>query len=94
VLDAGSGTREIILQLVGQPAGLTPGNNVTVQLGATRRQVGVVPRTAVAQDGYALIWDNEKTVLRPVTIGAELGDGRVEVLSGLAAGEKVVRTAQ
>jgi hypothetical protein len=54
----------------------------------------VVPRTAVAQDGYALIWDNEKTILRPVTIGAELGDGRVEVVSGLAAGEKVVRTAQ
>ncbi len=94
VLDAGSGTREIILQLGEQAAGLTPGNNVTIQLGATRRQVVVVPRTAVAQDGYALIWDNEKTILRPVTIGAELGDGRVEVLSGLAAGEKVVRSAQ
>ena len=30
----------------------------------------------------------------PVTIGAELDDGRVEVLSGLSAGEKVVRSAQ
>jgi len=94
VLDAGSGTREMILQLGGQGSGLTPGNNVTVQLGAARRQIVAVPRTAVAQDGYALIWDNEKTILRPVTVGAELGDGRVEVLSGLAAGEKVVRSAQ
>jgi membrane fusion protein, multidrug efflux system len=94
VLDAGSGTREMILQLGGQGNGLTPGNNVTVQLGAARRQIVAVPRTAVAQDGYALIWDNEKTILRPVTVGAELGDGRVEVLSGLAAGEKVVRSAQ
>jgi len=94
VLDAGSGTREIILQLGQQTVGLTPGNNVTIQLGAARRQIVVVPRTAVAQDGYALIWDNEKTILRPVTIGAELGDGRVEVVSGLAAGEKVVRSAQ
>ena len=94
VLDAGSGTREMILQLGGQGSGLTPGNNVTVQLGAARRQIVAVPRTAVAQDGYALIWDNEKTILRPVTVGAELGDGRVEVVSGLAAGEKVVRSAQ
>ncbi|HVQ46492.1 MAG TPA: efflux RND transporter periplasmic adaptor subunit, partial [Gemmatimonadales bacterium] len=67
VLDAGSGTREMILQLGGQGSGLTPGNNVTVQLGAARRQIVAVPRTAVAQDGYALIWDNEKTILRPVT---------------------------
>jgi len=94
VLDAGSGTREMILQLGGELKGLTPGNNVTVQLGAARRQIVAVPRSAVAQDGYALIWDNEKTILRPVTLGAELGDGRVEVVSGLAAGEKVVRSAQ
>jgi len=94
VLDAGSGTREMILQLGGEFKGLTPGNNVTVQLGAARRQIVTVPRTAVAQDGYALIWDNEKTILRPVTLGAELGDGRVEVVSGLAPGEKVVRSAQ
>ena len=93
VIDAASGTREVILQLAGQAGGLTPGSSVTVQLGAEPPAGRRHPRTAVAQDGYALVWDDKKTTLRPVTLGAELGDGRVEVVSGIAAGEKVVRTA-
>jgi RND family efflux transporter MFP subunit len=91
VLDGGSGTREMILQL-GPQAELTPGSNVRVMLGAGRRQVLAVPRSAIAQDGYALVWADEKTVLRPVTLGTDIGDGRVEVVSGLASGEKVVRS--
>jgi membrane fusion protein, multidrug efflux system len=91
VLDAGSGTREIILQL-GPESRLTPGSNVRILLGAERRKVLAVPRSAIAQDGYALVWADQKTVLRPVTLGTDIGDGRVEVMSGLAPGEKVVRT--
>jgi hypothetical protein len=45
----------------------------------------------VARDGYALVWDDNRTTLRAVTLGTDLGGGRVEVLSGIAAGEKVAR---
>jgi RND family efflux transporter MFP subunit len=90
VLDAASGTREIIVQLAsGVP--VTPGSSVTVQLGAERRRVVGIPRSAVARDGYALIWDDNRTTLRAVTLGADLDSGRVEVISGIAAGEKVAR---
>jgi hypothetical protein len=90
VLDAASGTREIIVQLA--PGGpVTPGSSVTVQLGAERRRVVGIPRSAVARDGYALIWDDNRTTLRAVTLGADLDSGRVEVVSGIAAGEKVAR---
>jgi membrane fusion protein, multidrug efflux system len=91
-LDAGSGTREMILQLTGKEQ-LTPGSNVTVRLGAERRQVVAIPRSAVAQDGYALIWSNDKTTLRPITLGSQIGEDRIEVVSGLVAGERILRTA-
>jgi RND family efflux transporter MFP subunit len=90
VLDAGSGTREMILQLTND-ARLTPGSNVTVRLGTERRQVIAIPRSAVAQDGYTLVWANDKTELRPVTLGSQIDEDRVEVLSGLAPGEKILR---
>jgi multidrug efflux pump subunit AcrA (membrane-fusion protein) len=53
--------------------------------------VVAVPREAIGQ-GYALVWDDDRTSLRQVTVGGELPGERVEVVSGLAAGEKVVRT--
>jgi RND family efflux transporter MFP subunit len=90
VLDAASGTREVVVQLA-QGAAATPGSSVTVQLGAERRRVVSIPRAAVARDGYALVWDDNRTTLRAVTLGSDLGGGRVEVLSGIAAGEKVAR---
>jgi membrane fusion protein, multidrug efflux system len=93
VLDPGSGTREMILQLTGSGSRLTPGSNVTVRLGSERRHVVAIPRTAVAQDGYALVWADDKTTLRAVTLGSELDGERVEVVSGLAPGEKVLRNA-
>jgi RND family efflux transporter MFP subunit len=94
VLDPGSGTREMVLQLVGHGSRFTPGSNVSVRLGTERRQVVAIPRTAVAEDGYALVWADDKTTLRPITVGSDVGDGRVEVVSGLSRGEKVVRSAQ
>jgi hypothetical protein len=47
----------------------------------------------VARDGYALVWDEGRTTLRAVTLGADLDGDRVEVVSGIAAGEKVARAA-
>jgi RND family efflux transporter MFP subunit len=90
VLEPGSGTREMVLQL-SEKARLTPGSNVMVRLGSEQRQVVAIPRTAVAQDGYALVWSNEKTTLRRVTTGSEIGDGRIEIVSGLMPGEKILR---
>jgi multidrug efflux pump subunit AcrA (membrane-fusion protein) len=53
--------------------------------------VVAVPREAIGE-GSALVWEEDRTSLRQVTIGGELPGERVEVVSGLAPGEKVVRT--
>jgi RND family efflux transporter MFP subunit len=91
MIDAASGTREIVLQLSASP-GLTPGSSVTVRLGSEPRHVITIPKTAVDDEGYALVWSDERTTLRALTLGSELDGDRVEVLSGLAPGEKVVRS--
>lgn len=93
VIDPASGTREVILQLApGQR--LTPGSSVAVQLGAERRRVVTLPRNAVDSLGYALVWSDNGTTLRALTLGSELPGDRIEIVSGLEPGEKVVRTAQ
>ena len=90
-LDAASGTREMVLQLT-EGARLLPGANVRVLLGSERRRAIVVPREAVSADGWALVIEPDgRSSLRAVTLGAELSGGRVEVLSGLAPGERVAR---
>jgi len=91
MIDAASGTREIILQLTGGGQ-LVPGSSVTVRLGSEPRHVISIPKTAVGDDGYALVWSDERTTLRALTLGTDLDGDRVEVVSGLAPGEKVVRT--
>jgi RND family efflux transporter MFP subunit len=91
-IDPASGAREIILQ-VSNDSRLTPGSSVTVTLGGERRQVVTVPRSAVGKDGYVQVWADERTTLRALTLGTELAGDRVEVVRGLAAGERLVRTA-
>jgi RND family efflux transporter MFP subunit len=89
-IDPASGTREVVLQLVGGDR-LPPGSSVTVRIGAESRRVVAVPSAAVGPEGYALVWDSNRTTLRAVTLGGRLPGDRVEVVSGLAPGEKVVR---
>jgi membrane fusion protein, multidrug efflux system len=91
IIDGASGTRELIVQL-SSGSRLLPGSSVTVRLGAQRRQVVTIPKGAVAREGYALVWEDNRTTLRAVTLGTELEGGRVEVLSGLTPGEKVVES--
>jgi hypothetical protein len=93
IVDAASGTRELILQLASTAPRFTPGTSVTVRLGSQRRQVVSIPRGAVGQDGYALVWADDRTTLRALTLGSDLDSGRVEVVSGLSPGEKVMRSA-
>jgi RND family efflux transporter MFP subunit len=89
VIDPASGTREVVLQLTSGDR-LPPGSSVTLKIGSEARRVVAVPREAVGE-GYALVWDAERTSLRQVTVGGDLPGERVEVVSGLAPGEKVVR---
>ena len=90
VIDPGSGTREVILRLA-RVEGLLPGSTVTVRLGSERRLVLAVSRDAIGIDGYVLVSDGDRTTLRAVVLGSDLGDGRFEVISGLRAGERLAR---
>jgi RND family efflux transporter MFP subunit len=89
-IDPASGTREVVLE-VASGSRLAPGTSVSVKLGRERRRIVVVPRDAIGEDGFALVWENGHTALRAVTLGADVGEGRVEVVSGIAAGERLAR---
>ena len=76
---------------------LKPGMYATVHLSSPTRTALTVPRTAVVQTGErALVFvDMGGGALKPVnvTVGRAVGD-YVEVLSGLAPGQRVVTSAQ
>ena len=93
-IDAASGTRELVVQLLRPGGALLAGSTVAVRLGREMRTVTSAPRAAIAADGYALVVDNGHTTLRPVTVGRDLADGRVEILSGLSPGERLARAAR
>ncbi len=90
VVDAASGTVPVVLQVTPAP-GFRPGSAVTVRLGQVERTVLSIPSAAVGEDGLVLVESQGRTTARPVRLGADLGNGRVEVLSGVAEGETLVR---
>lgn len=90
-VDAASGTREIVLRVVGSRPNLLVGSSATVRLGRELRRAMSVPREAIAPEGYAVVVENGRSTLRPVTTGRDLGGGRIEVLSGLSPGERLAR---
>jgi RND family efflux transporter MFP subunit len=90
-VDAGSGTREVVLEVLRPGGALLAGSSVTVRLGREPRRGVTAPREAIAADGYAVVVDNGRTTLRSVTVGRDVGGGRVEILSGLASGERLAR---
>ena len=90
-VDAASGTREVVLRLVNPGPSAVVGSSVTIRLGRERRRAIVVDRAAVASDGYVVVVENGRSTVRPITVGRDVGGGRVEVLSGLTAGERLAR---
>ena len=90
-VDAASGTRELVLRLVNPGPSAVVGGSVTVRLGRERRRAIVVDRAAVASDGYVVVVENGRSTVRPITLGRDVGGGRVEVVSGLTAGERLAR---
>lgn len=89
-IDPASGTREVVLQLEGR-TGLRPGAGVEVRLGGQSRRVLAVPAAAVSDGDHVLVWEDGRSVARRVTVGASLAGGMVEIVQGLAPGERVVR---
>lgn len=89
-IDPASGTREVIVRITGATA-LRPGMSVQVRVGSEHRPVLAIPADALDEDGYVLVWDHGRATLRSVVLGATLPDGRLEVRSGLSAGESIVR---
>jgi multidrug efflux pump subunit AcrA (membrane-fusion protein) len=67
------------------------GSSVVVRVGHEARRAISVSRDAVAAEGYVVVVDGGRTTLRPVTIGRDLGGGKVEVVSGLTPGEHLAR---
>jgi RND family efflux transporter MFP subunit len=90
-IDAASGTREVVLEILRPGGALLAGSSVTVRLGREPRSVTTAPRVAIAPEGYAVVVDGGRSTLRPVTTGRDVGGGRVEFLSGLSAGERLAR---
>ena len=64
---------------------------MTVRLGREPRRVSTVPRAAIAPDGYAVVVDNGRSTLRPVTVGRDSAMDASEILSGLSPGERLAR---
>jgi pyruvate-ferredoxin/flavodoxin oxidoreductase len=58
---------------------------------AIRAKIYEPAELAVAPEGFALVVENGRSTLRPVTVGRAIGRGRVEVLSGLSPGERLAR---
>ena len=90
-IDAASGTREVVLQLDHSRSDMLAGSSVVVRLGREARRVTSIPRAAVASEGYVVVVDNGRSTVRTVTLGRDIGGGRVEVLNGLSPGERLAR---
>jgi RND family efflux transporter MFP subunit len=88
-------TRQVeVLAWVRNPGVLKPGFFAEVTLPAdTRKGALVIPETAIqaSERGFVTyVIEDGKARVRPVQIGLRTGDGGVEIVTGLTAGETVV----
>jgi hypothetical protein len=76
---------------VARSGDLLAGSGVTIRIGREARRVMSVPRAAIASEGYVVVVENGRSTLRTVTAGRDVGNGRIEILSGLSPGEQLAR---
>jgi membrane fusion protein (multidrug efflux system) len=97
VVDTASGTVKVTVEAVRPPASVRPGAFVTVEvLRETRANAVLVPRPAVIrelQETYVFVAEGKVARKRVVDVGLEEGD-RLEIRSGLKAGEQVITAGQ
>ena len=96
-IDALRGSVEVKLRVASPPDYLRQDMTVSVDIEvARRRAVVVIPADAVHDAGGAQPWvlavDGWRAQRRPVKLGLK-GDGRVEVLEGVAPGDRVIPVA-
>lgn len=92
-IDAQSHTATVRLNLPKNVVGIVPGMAVRAHLATGAGQKLVVPLAAVLRRGEVtalyVIGDEGKVRLRQVRLGEPVGEGLVEVLAGVGAGERV-----
>lgn len=97
VVEPGTGTVKITVEATAPPSAVRPGSFVSVEIvRETRPRALVVPREAVIRelrDSYVFVARGGQAERRSVRLGLEEG-GRVEVVSGVAAGEQVIVAGQ
>jgi len=96
-IDALRGSVEVKLRVANPPDYLRQDMTVSVDIEVARRRAAVViPTDAVHDAGGAQPWvlavDGWRAQRRPVKLGLK-GDGRVEVLEGVAPGDRVIPVA-
>jgi HlyD family secretion protein len=96
-IDALRGSVEVKLRVANPPDYLRQDMTVSVDIEVARRRAAVViPADAVHDAGGAQPWvlavDGWRAQRRPVKLGLK-GDGRVEVLEGVAPGDRVIPVA-
>jgi RND family efflux transporter MFP subunit len=97
VVDTATGTVKVTVEAVRPPAGVRPG--AFVSIGIVREQhptALLLPRESVIRElrtAHVFVTEDDKAVKKAVELGIEEGD-LVEVISGVAAGDKVVVAGQ
>src|SRR5262249_51837413 len=90
-VDAASGTRGGGLRLVNPGSSAILRRRVMGCPGRGRPRASGLGPAAGARDGDVRFVYKRPSTRRAVTVGRDVGGGRVEVLSGLAAGERLAR---
>ncbi len=97
VVDTGTGTVKITVEAVAPPAEVRPGAFVTIDIvREVHPQAVLLPREAILrelQEAYVFVARGDLAERRSVALGLEEG-GRIEALSGVAAGEQVIVAGQ
>jgi membrane fusion protein, multidrug efflux system len=97
VVDTATGTVKVTVEAVHPPEGVRPGAFVAIDIVRERHSAALLlPRESVIRElrtAHVFVTEDNVAVKKPVTLGIEEGD-KVEVLTGLQAGDSVVIAGQ